>query len=312
VGSSPFRTVADVPLSGGTSRFDYQSYDPRAQRLYIAHLGAGVVTVFDTQAGTVLGDVRGVNGVHGVVAVPDLDRVYASATGANQVAVIDPQSLSVLTTIPGGDYPDGLDYDPDVGKLYVSDEAGGTDTVIDLQTNRVRATIPLGGGAGNTRFDPASRLIYVAVHGLNQLVTIDPSSDQISGRLDLPGCDDPHGVAMNPARRTAFVACEGNAMLVVVDLQTMRPVASFPVGQTPDVLAFDADLGRLYVAAERGPLTAFVQDDAGVRLLAQGEVGPNAHSVAVNPLTHHLYLPLENLGGRAVLREVALDPLSDG
>jgi YVTN family beta-propeller protein len=310
-GSGPFRTIADVPLSGGTSRFDYQSYDPRTQRLYIAHLGASLVTVFDTQTGAVVGDVHGVKGVHGLVVVPDLGRVYASATGANQVAVIDPQSLAVLTTIPGGDYPDGLDYDPDLGKLYVSDEHGGTDTVIDVQANLPVATIPLGGDAGNTRFDPVSRLMYVGVHGVNQLVTIDPSSDQVSERLDLPGCDDPHGVALNPARRTAFVACEGNATLLVVDLQTMQVGASFPVGRTPDVLAFDADLSRLYVAAESGPLTAFVQD-AGVRPLAQGDVGPNAHSVAVNPVTHHLYLPLQNLGGRAVLREVMLDAPTGG
>lgn len=169
------------------------------------------------------------------------------------------------------------------------------------------ATIPLGGEAGNTRFDPASRRIYVAVHGVNQLVIIDPTSDQINGRADLPGCDDPHGVAVNPAWHSAFVACEGNATLVVVDLSTMQVVSTFKVGRTPDVLAFDAELGRLYVAAESGPLTTFVQDDAGVRLLAQGDVGPNAHSVAVNSVTHHLYLPLQNVGGKPVLREVALD-----
>jgi DNA-binding beta-propeller fold protein YncE len=220
--------------------------------------------------------------------------------------VIDPASLSVLATVPGGNYPDGLDYAPDVGKLYVSDEQGGIDTVIDLRSNQVLGTIPLG-GAGNTRFDPASRLIYVAVHDVNQLVAIDPTNDQIRGRIDLPGCDDPHGVAVNPVRRTAFVACEANATLVVVDLQTSQGFAHFPVGRTPDVLAFDSELGRLYVAAESGPLIAFVQDEDGVRLLAQGDLGPNAHSVSVNPTTHHLYLPLQNIGGKPVLREVALD-----
>ena len=50
---SPFRAIRDVPLSGGTSRFDYQSLDQQAHRLYIAHLGAGLVTVVDTEAGEV-------------------------------------------------------------------------------------------------------------------------------------------------------------------------------------------------------------------------------------------------------------------
>jgi hypothetical protein len=69
------RKLADYPLPGDTSRYDYQSYDPSAHRLYIAHLGMGVVRVFDTQANALVGKVEGVPGVHGVVAVPELGRV---------------------------------------------------------------------------------------------------------------------------------------------------------------------------------------------------------------------------------------------
>jgi YVTN family beta-propeller protein len=126
-----FYTVRDVPLPGNTSRFDYESIDPTNHRLYIAHLGAGTVPVYDIPSGGFVGEVQDVPGVHGVLAVPELGRVYATATGTNQVAVIDPQSLTVVATIPGGQYPDGLAYDPDLGKLYISDETGGTDTVID-------------------------------------------------------------------------------------------------------------------------------------------------------------------------------------
>ena len=121
-----FQTIQDVPLPGDTSRFDYASIDPTLHRLFIAHLGAGTVPVFDIASGTILGQVQHVPGVHGVIALPELGRVYATATDANQVAVIDPQSLTVIATIPGGEYPDGLAYDAEIGKLYVSDESGGT------------------------------------------------------------------------------------------------------------------------------------------------------------------------------------------
>src|SRR3954471_4255450 len=203
---SPFRVIRDVPLSGGTSRFDYQSLDQQGHRLYIAHLGAGLVTVFDTATGTVVGDVANVPGAHGILAVPELGRVFASATNANQVAVIDPGSLAVVATVPGGDYPDGLAYAPEVGKLYVSDERGKTDTVIDVQTNQVVATIPLGGEVGNTQYDPASRQIFAAVH-TGQLVAIDPMTDQVVGRSEVPGCGDPHGLLIDPTWRRAFIGC---------------------------------------------------------------------------------------------------------
>jgi len=303
---SPFRVVQDVPLSGGTSRFDYQSLDPQAHRLYIAHLGAGLVTVFDTEAGSVVGDVANVRGAHGVLAVPELGRVFASATDARQVAAIDPASLTVTATIPAGDYPDGLAYAPEAGKLYVSDEHGKADLVLDVRSNQLLTTIPLRGEAGNTQYDPASHQILVAVHS-GHLAAIDPTTDQLVDRYEVAGCGEPHGLALDPPRRLAFVACQNNAKLVVMDLTTMQPTATFDVGKGPDVLAYDQPLGQLYVAAESGPLVVFGVDDAGVREIARGDVGPNAHSVAVDPATHHAYLPLANLGGQPVLREIVLE-----
>jgi YVTN family beta-propeller protein len=302
-----FRTIVDVPLTGGSSRFDYQSLDPRTHRLYIAHLGASLVTVFDTQTGTIVGDVVGVPGVHGVLAVPDLGRVYASATDVNQVAVIDTSNLTVIATIPTGEFPDGLAYAPDVGKVYVSNEHGASDTVIDVRSNQVVATVALGGEVGNTQFDPTSRRIFAAVHRRNQLVAIDPRTDQVTDRYDMPGCDDPHGLYIAASRQIAFVGCEGNAKLLIVDMQTMRVTSEHPVGQTPDVLAFDDALGWLYVAAEDGVLTVLALDEGGVREIARGFAGPNAHSVAVNQDSHHIYLPLMNVDGRPVLREMVVE-----
>ena len=307
-----FSTVRDVPLSGDTSRFDYESLDPGTHRLYIAHLGAGTVLVYDIPTGTLVGEVQGVPGVHGVLAVPELGRVYASATGANQVAVIDPQSLSVVAMIPGGVYPDGLAYDPELGKLYVSDESGGSDTVIDTATNQVVATIPLGGEVGNTQFDAGSHQIVAAVQTRNQVVTIDPQSDQVNGRYDTPGCEHPHGVQISPDRRLAFIACESNARVVVMDLQSMSVTESYDVGSVPDVLAFDAPRRVLYVAAESGPVSAFSETDTGLKPLAQQDIGPNAHSVAVDPDTGHVYLPIANLGGQPVLREASVTTATGG
>jgi YVTN family beta-propeller protein len=303
-----FHVVADVPLPGGTSRFDYQSLDAQAHRLYIAHLGASQVTVFDTGSSTVVGEVAGVAGVHGVLAVPELGRVYATATNANQVAVIDPTTLTVIATAPTGDYPDGLAYAPTVGKLYVSNEHGSSDTVIDAQSNQPVGTIPLGGEAGNTQFDQAANLIYVGVHQRNQLVSIDPQTDQIVGHYPLPGCEDPHGIYIDAPSRTAFVGCEANRKLVVVDLTTMQVRSEHAVGQSPDVLAFDPARQWLYVAAENGTLTVLARDESGIREIARGPAGPDAHSVAVNPETHHVYLPLTNVGGRPVLRELDVQP----
>src|SRR5436853_5845180 len=81
----PLRTIADAPLTGRATRLDYQSFDSQSGRLYIAHLGDDMMTVFDTNTGKVVGDVKDLKHVHGVLAVPELHRVYASATGTNEL-----------------------------------------------------------------------------------------------------------------------------------------------------------------------------------------------------------------------------------
>jgi YVTN family beta-propeller protein len=301
-GNLPLRTVHDVPLSGGATRFDYQSFDSNTGRLYIAHLGDGALTIFDVKKETVIGDVKDLARVHGVIAVPELHRIYASATGSNELVVIDDSTLQIVARVPAGDYPDGIAYATKARKLYVSDLHGKTDTVIDANTNQRLTTISLGGGAGNTQYDSVSEHIFVTVHGQNQLAEIDPTKDQVVARYPIEGCSEPHGLLIDTEHRLAFVACEENAKLAVFDLEAKKMTAIHSVGADPDVLAFDKSFGRLYVSAESGIVTIF--DERGRILEKVGErlFAPNAHSVSVDSSTHRVYFPLQNVGGKPVLR----------
>ncbi|MCA3930554.1 MAG: hypothetical protein IOC30_07375, partial [Burkholderia sp.] len=126
LGSLPLTHVADIPLPGRTTRFDYASLDTSRNLLFIAHLGDGEILVFDTRASRVIARIGDVSSVHGVLVVPELLRVYASATGTDEVVAIDGATLKIVARMQGGRYPDGMAYAPDVSKLYASDEYGET------------------------------------------------------------------------------------------------------------------------------------------------------------------------------------------
>src|SRR6266850_6116475 len=301
-GNLPLRTLRDIPLSGDATRFDYQSFDPNSGRLYIAHLGDGTMAVFDTNKETLIGDVKNLLRVHGILAVPELHRVYASATGSNELAVIDDSTLQIIARVPAGDYPDGVAYASNTNKIYVSDLHGKTDTVIDAKTNQRLTTIALGGGAGNTQYDSVLQHIFVTVHGQNELAEIDPTKDQVIGRYPLPGCSGSHGLYIDSEHRLAFVACEENAKLAIFDLEAKKMTAVQSVGADPDVLAFDKGFGRLYVSTESGIITIFDERSRNLEKVGEGLFAPNAHSVAVDSRTHRVYFPLQNVGGKPVLR----------
>ncbi len=303
----PLRMVhADVPLAGKPGRFDYATIDPQRRLLFIAHLGPGIVTAVDLRGERVVANVPDVPGVHGVLAVPALGEVFATATDRNRLDVISEQTFRVIAHAPAGVYPDGMAYAPDAHELFISDEAGQTETVVDARSNRRVATIPMGGEVGNSQYDPVSQRVFVDVQTRDEIVAIDPRSNAIVQRYRLPAtCDDDHGLLLDAPARLAFVACDGNARLLLVDMRDMRVLSVHATGRGPDVLAFDAGLQRLYVASESGVVAVFRLEGRELRLLGRGYLADEAHSVAVDPLTHRVYLPLQNVGGRGVLRIMA-------
>jgi len=257
--------------------------------------------VFDTSTRKVVANLDGFKRVHGVAVAPEIHRVYASSTGTHQVTALDTETLKIVGTAGPVTYPDGLAYAPKQNKVFVSDEHGGVDAVVDAASNKLITNISLGGGAGNTVYDALSGHILVAVHDVNLLAVIDPSTNQIIRRVPLAGIKNPHGIALDPRAHVAFVAGEENHSLAMVDLNTMKILSDYQVGEDPDVLAYDPGLKRLYVSAESGTVTVFQSDDKSLTSLGSF-VMPHAHTVSVDPKTHLVYFPLENVVGHPLLR----------
>lgn len=298
----PLEMVADVPLGGESSRFDYQSIDPGRNLLLIAHLGAGRVIVFDTEKQEVARTVDEVAEAHGVYAAAPLGRAFASATGTNELVSIDEETGEIVWRSPTGEFPDGVAYEPHTHRVFVSNKAGGTVSVFDARRGDPIGQVDLGGEVGNVQYDPATALVLANAQGRGELVTIDPRRLAITDRLALPDCEGNHGLLIDSQRRLGFVACEGSARLLVVDLAAMKVLDELPTGDGPDVLAFDRTLRRLYVASESGVVSVFHERTGGVVEIARSELAPSAHTVAVDPETHLVYFPLEDVDGEPVLR----------
>jgi DNA-binding beta-propeller fold protein YncE len=185
-------------------------------------------------------------------------------------------------------HPDGIAYDPVERHVFVSDESGGIEAVFDRTGKRI-ATIGVGGDVGNVQYDPGSGHVLVAVQSRNDLAVIDPRSNRIVRRVALAGCQHPHGLLIDTPRRVAYVACDGNATLLALDLRRMEVTGKAAVGGSPDVLAFDTSLRRLYVAAESGEVAVFAAGTRGLTKLGQQFLAPRAHTVAVDSRTHLVY-----------------------
>jgi DNA-binding beta-propeller fold protein YncE len=301
----PLVFVADVDLPGKPVRFDYQDVDRARGHLIVAHMNDASVIVADLKDGSVLKVLPNVPTARGVVVANEIARIFVTSS-PDQIVAIDADSLSEVGRITTGRGPDGIAWDPVHRLVATSDQADGAVSIIGEAGNGAREQIALGSATGNVVFDPSRSALWITVVGgapVDQLVRIDPVARTAAKKIDLPGCDEAHGLRIHPDGKSALVACEGNATLLRVDFESGEILGTAKTATGPDVLAIDPGLGWIYVAAESGDLTVFDIAKPGLTQIDRERPGDAAHSVAVDPATHRVFFPLvKGAGGTPVLR----------
>src|SRR5215470_6348090 len=180
---------------------------------------------------------------------------------------------------PGGKRFDYLTIDADDHYLISAHLAADQTYVIDTRTNKVVATVSDTPGAEGVEYVP------------------------VVARYPVGRCKGNHGMTLDPEHHRAFLSCEGNDLMTVFDLDKYQPVAFLPMASGPDVIKFDPGLGRIYVACYSGAISVFHQDDPDrYRKLEDFKVQHAVHSLAVNPETHRLYAPEQEVDGKPAAR----------
>ena len=215
----PLRQVASVQLPGPSNRFDYTSLDPTtAEALYRAH-GRGPASRLRRPAQRkVLQDDRGARGPRRI-AVPQLHRVYASATDERGLLTIDRRTGRVHHARAGRALSGWAGLRPGRGSRVrlrrVRRDRGGLR----------RGGAPDRDGSARRRCGatfsttPVPRQSWSTCRPVNEVAVIDPRSNRVVRRVALAGCDHAHGLLVDGPRRLAFVACDGNARLLTLDLK---------------------------------------------------------------------------------------------
>lgn len=305
----PLRPVAELELPGPPGeRFDYLRIDPVGKRLFVTHLGAAQVYVVSLPDLKLAGIIKGTPGVEDVAHVPELNRLYTTNWGENKIGVVDLATLQVIERIATADKPDGIAFAPPFGKVYVSNERARIASIIDVRTNKEVKAISFNSQTGMPRFDAVAGKVYVNLQQRNTVAVIDARTDTVEGEIAVPGCQANHGMALDATNRRAFIACEGNNVLVVLDLDRKTAIAQFPIGRGNDFVEFDAGLNRIYIPAA-GTMTVIQQDDPNhYRALEPVPIAASVHTVAVDPETHRVYVPLQQENGRPAAKLVVYEP----
>jgi DNA-binding beta-propeller fold protein YncE len=310
--STTLKQVATIDLPGPPGkRFDYLTIDYDDGYLLSAHLGAGLLYVIDLKTNKVVMTIPDVPGVEGVEYVPELKKIYTSDWHEKKIGVIDLRQGKVIAKLPAQQKPDGSAYAPPFHKLYVSDERAETEIVVDVQNDKIVTTLNFKSETGMPQYDPVAKLVYVNLQQLNVMAVIDPATDKpVKPSYVVAPCKGNHGMALDAEHRRAFLVCEDNNLMAVIDLEKHRVVTTLPVANGPDVIKYDPGLKRIYVACYSGAISVIQEDDPDhFRKLEDFPAQHKVHSLAVDERTHRVYVPEEEENGKPVARMIVYEPV---
>lgn len=274
---------------GGEGGWDYLSYEPQSNRLFISR--GQHVQVVDPKTGAIVGDIADTPGVHGIALAPELDQGFTSNGRENAVTVFTVSSLKTIGKIktPAGENPDFIAYDEGSGQVVVFNGRSHNASVIDARRELLTATIALAGKPEAAVADGRG-LMFVDIEDKNLLQAIDLKTRSVVASWPLPGCDEPAGLAMDKASRRLFVACH-NKTLLVVDADSGKTVATLGIGDGVDANAFDP-ASKLAFSSQGDGTLSIIQASPGDRFTLRQTVATarGARTLALNPVDHQVYL----------------------
>jgi len=282
--------VAAMPVVAAGS-FDGVVADPNTHRLYMADRSAKGVDVVDISASTprFMATVNLGAMPSGLALASDRNRLFVAVEGG-KVAVIDTSSARVIDTIAlNASGADLLDYSPQTQRVYAGTGDGGEVVTIDATTDKVRLRLAAKAPVGQPRYDPAEGMLYVTTPKSDSLLQINPATGNITRTYVIPKCG-PAGVAINPTRQLAMLACGSSVGLL--NLLTGAHSVTRVVQGGGDIVSYDATSDRFVLASPHGGSDSAVGVFSGSgEFIGSVAAAPKAHAAAYDTAHGLVYAP---------------------
>jgi YVTN family beta-propeller protein len=288
-----YKVSGQIPI-GGEGGWDYLYADSPNRTLYVSH--GTEVEIVDLDSDKAVGKITGLKGVHGVIAVDDLNRGFISDGKDNTVAVFDLKSHAILQKVKVGSNPDGMVYDPFTKRVFVFNGRSNDGTAIDAATGEVAGTVAVGGKPEFPASDGAGNL-FVNIEDKNEMLQLDPKALKVKSHWKLSPCEGPSGLALDNSGKRLFAVCDEKKM-VVVDADSGKVVTTVAIGDGPDATAFDPDKKLVFSSnGQTGTLTVVKQDSADKYSVVENvTTEKSARTMALDTKTHKIYLSAAELG----------------
>jgi DNA-binding beta-propeller fold protein YncE len=278
---------------GGEGGWDYVVPDPSNHRLFIARQNR--VMVVDEDSGTLLGEVKDINGAHGTAVAEGTGHGFATEGNGKSVAMFDLKTFQVLGRIPAAEDADAILYDSTSKRVFTLNGDAHSSTVIEPKAGTLITNIELGGkpeygaSAGDGK-------VYANLVDTAEVVEIDAKSATVTRRWSTAPCKQPVSMAIDTAHHRLFSGCRSGVM-AVADYQAGKVVATVPIGAGVDGAGYDAASSNAFASNADGTLTVIHQDSPDQYKVVDSVPTPQgSRNMGLDPTNHRVFVVSAKFG----------------
>ena len=267
--------------------------------------------VIDETTGKLVTDITGLQGLHGMVVAPQFGRGFITGNDPDaEIYLVDLKTMKVTDklTPPGAKGSDSLMYDPASKRAFINTAASNNAQAVDAATGKLVGTVTFP-GRPEAAVPDGKGSMFVNIVDKSQMVEYDTKSFAIKNTWSSAPCVRGVGLSMDTAHRRLFIGCQAIAnqvpggptgapernLLVVMNADNGKVVATMPIGLGTDGTGFDPGTGNVFVTCrdigdgQTGATYIFHEDSPDkYSQVARVNTIYGARTIGVDPKIHHI------------------------
>ncbi|OJU80067.1 MAG: hypothetical protein BGO10_01025 [Chlamydia sp. 32-24] len=241
--------IGSISVGSGPS---YVAITPDGSKAYVANIGSNDVSVIDTVTSTVIATVPVGLGPIFVAITPNGEKAYVANTSANTISVINVATDTVIgSPIATGSAPFGLSVSTDGNYLFVNNSGSTLGTVIDTTNDTIINTVPTGILNFGSAVSPNGNYLYTVNFSNDTVLRIFIPTLTADGS-PIPVGSYPEMITVTANGLYAYVANTNSNDITVIDLNTITPITTIPLGVFPLGIASTPNSEKVFVGTTAG------------------------------------------------------------
>lgn len=195
------------------------------------------VHLIDPETNTIVGEITGVEVIHGVASAPDGSKLYLSNESTEMLDIVDVKTLKVTNSIPLSGRPNNVAIHNDGHRVYVAIQGtgGGVDVIDTVNEEHVRF-IRILRGVHNTFMTPDSKYVVAGSTGGGGATAIDTELERTVWSIYFEGGVRPLTFDTNPdgSTKNMYVQVTNHHGFAVVDWDKRKEIGRVTQPDIPE------------------------------------------------------------------------------